>query len=78
MTRQKKRFFTVDIRDPDDYAELCQSPAMAKFGWKRDWISGHVMFDKCSGRELAAALQSAIDAGETTWSEILGLHYDDA
>jgi hypothetical protein len=72
MTRSKKRFFTIDLPDEEDYAALCQSPARFKFSWHRDWVTVHVMFDKCRGRELAVALQQAVDAGETTWTEILG------
>lgn len=73
MTRSKKRFYTIDLQDVEDYAALCQSLPMTRFTWTRDWVTGNVMFDKCNGRELAAALQSAIDVGETSWSEILGL-----
>ena len=71
--RSKKRFYTIPFPDPDDYATICQSTVFRDaFTWKRDWSTGEIMFDKCHGRELAEHLQKVIDAGETSWFEILG------
>lgn len=54
-----------------EYDALLKSPVMFKYNFSYDERSGEIEFYTNDGAALARDLGSVIDAGETSWAEIL-------
>jgi hypothetical protein len=57
--------------EPQEYEALVAAPVMFKYSFSYDVTSGQIEFYTDDGRQLAKDLATVIDAGETSWSEVL-------
>lgn len=65
-----KSKFACMIEEPE-YETLLAAPCMFKYSFSYNVLSGEIEFYDVDVSQLAKDLTSVIDAGETSWSEVL-------